>query len=80
MKRIFYLPNTELSCGFDFRSHLAPATGKGTMNRADLVAAKSHDFPPGVVEAGGLVTACEECRILRTVFPCIVEMMDGRLD
>src|ERR1700691_4799235 len=37
-------------------------------------------FLLGVIKAVRLVTACEECRILRTVFPCIVEMMDGRLD
>jgi len=38
--------DAKLSSGRCLLYHFSPAAGKGTMNRADLVAAKSHDFPP----------------------------------
>ena len=47
MKWIFDTADAKVSQCLRFLSYLPSATGKGTMDRADLVAAKSHDFPPG---------------------------------
>ena len=38
--------NAKLSSGPCFLYHFPPTAGKGTMDGADLIAAKSHDFPP----------------------------------
>jgi hypothetical protein len=46
MKWIFNTTDAKLSHCLRFLNYLSSATGKGTMDRADLVAAKSHDFPP----------------------------------
>jgi hypothetical protein len=43
---IFNSANAKMSSGPCFLYHFPPTAGKGTMDRADLIAAKSHDLPP----------------------------------
>jgi hypothetical protein len=45
-KRICDPADTELTYCLQFRDCFPPAAGKGTMDWADLVATKSHDFSP----------------------------------
>jgi len=46
MKWIFDTADTKLSHCLRFLNYLPSATGKGTMDRADLVATESHDSSP----------------------------------
>jgi hypothetical protein len=47
MKWIFDPPDAELPCCLHFRNYFPSAAETRTMDWADLVATKSHGFPPG---------------------------------